>query len=766
MFTFQRVDIAAGAPASARVVNAAWLDQKALEDPAGKSALAESGPGTRAEDPGSGVSHCPRSATNPIGDHQRENAMNPTMRSILLIISIVATAPVSAAASFDIAALRVREAESINRLSDEGRYLFELDTQKRTGYQYCSNAVSLAENGEFREAVRSASKALFLGLKDRNEDLVAQAKRDLAMAYSYAGNLDRAQQYAEQAINHFSKNRNQVHAAAYKTLGDVSFRRGDYAKAVANYQSALSRSDHRFSSMVKVSLANAHAAAGDTQKAEVLFKEVESEIDARSVPLLRRGQGNLALKQGKFDEALRRFTQAAEDKSEDTKYQRVWSLEGIARAQLGKQDKPAAIKTYIEAITEAEQVRARFRSDEFKTGLFGEMQRIFDDTVELLMESGESELAWEISERGRARALLDMVRNRVQISSGSTVLADPLANSTSLKDIQARLNPAEAIVEFHVLRTRTYAWVIRNSGMNSVVLDMKREDLANRVEALRDAIAERKPQAGTLSASLFDSLMRPLGLRDSESVVFVAHDALHYLPFQALHDGKSWLIEKHSISYAPSAATFSHLLGRQELKSGQLLALGNPDLGSPAMALPGAQREVERLKALFPESEIYVGKQATKERLLQGVKKSNTLHLAAHAEVDALDPLYSRIRLASTQSLSGDLEAHEVFRQDLSRSSLVVLSACSSGLGKVSTGDEIWGFTRAFLGAGASSLLVSLWPVADESTERLMAGFYGERAKGANKQRALQSAQLELLKDERFRAPFFWAPFNLIGDGR
>ena len=107
-----------------------------------------------------------------------------------------------------------------------------------------------------------------------------------------------------------------------------------------------------------------------------------------------------------------------------------------------------------------------------------------------------------------------------------------------------------------------------------------------------------------------------------------------------------------------------------------------------------------------------------------------------------------------------------MYRLDLSNTETVVLSACDSGLGRVSSGDEIWGFTRAFLGAGTSTLVVSLWPVADESTERLMASFYGARVKGANRHRALRDAQLSLLKDEVFRDPFFWAPFNLIGDWR
>jgi len=111
------------------------------------------------------------------------------------------------------------------------------------------------------------------------------------------------------------------------------------------------------------------------------------------------------------------------------------------------------------------------------------------------------------------------------------------------------------------------------------------------------------------------------------------------------------------------------------------------------------------------------------------------------------------------------LEAHEVYELDLSRAGLVALSACSTGLGHVSRGDELWGFTRSFLAAGSRTLLVSLWPVEDEATARLMARFYVRLGEDGVRG-ALRRAQLELLADPHTRDPFFWAAFNAIGDWR
>jgi CHAT domain-containing protein len=98
--------------------------------------------------------------------------------------------------------------------------------------------------------------------------------------------------------------------------------------------------------------------------------------------------------------------------------------------------------------------------------------------------------------------------------------------------------------------------------------------------------------------------------------------------------------------------------------------------------------------------------------------------------------------------------------------SLVTLSACESGLGRVARGDEILGFTRSFLSAGANGVIASLWPVADESTEVLMTRLYRDLTGGIDLMTAMQAAQVEVQKNRRFAHPFFWAPFNVIGNGR
>jgi len=142
------------------------------------------------------------------------------------------------------------------------------------------------------------------------------------------------------------------------------------------------------------------------------------------------------------------------------------------------------------------------------------------------------------------------------------------------------------------------------------------------------------------------------------------------------------------------------------------------------------------------------------------------MHVAAHAEADQVDPLYSRILLANEGGRQNFLEAHEIIGMSMQGGALVTLSACESGLGKIAQGDEVLGFTRSFLSAGASSLIASLWPVSDDATAVLMGTLYTELSKGRDIQRAMQAGQLAVLKNPSMSHPFFWAPFNLIGNWR
>lgn len=671
----------------------------------------------------------------------------------------------STPSAFRQAQARLHDAETLKSLSTEGQLLYQKDRIKLDGAMYCAQAVALAERGEFRLSIEAASKALVLGEQRANDSLVASAKRDLAIAYSYAGDLDRAEQYAREALAAPGPPNPAVAGPAYKILADAAARRGRLPEAIADYQRAQQASSPRFRPLVDIALANAYVGGGQLAQAHALFARIARSDNIALRQAWLRGQGNLALAEGKPQEAIRLFASAAaQAEGSDAAYHRLWAQEGRARSLLALNDRAGARAAYVAAAHASEAIRARFRSEEFKTGLFGDVQQIFDRAIGLSMEAGDAAAAWQLSEASRSRALLDVVRERVALArpGDASVLHEGVPEPAQLR---AALRSGEALIEFHSLDDRLLAWVVRPSGIKGYTLALDRAALSARVQGFRDAIFKLSPTVRALGRELHALLVEPLGVAPAERLLVVPHGPLHYLPFQALRDGGGYLIESHAVAYAPSAGVAMQLARRADSGAGNLVAFGNP--GTDAQyALPAAQREVEQIATLFSDKKVFIQDAASTRQFRASAGNAGILHVAAHAQVDVIDPLQSRILFAPEQGDTGFLSAREVYDVNMKKVSLVTLSACESGLGRIARGDEILGFTRSFLSAGAGALFVSLWPVADVSTEPLMTILYRELAAGKEAALAMQAAQIGVLRQARFAEPFYWAPFDLVGDWR
>lgn len=686
-------------------------------------------------------------------------------QAALVLLSKHAAAQGLGSSTAEKAQARARDAETITSLSAEGQLLYQKDRIKLDGAMYCVQAVALAEKGEFRLSIQAASKALVLGQQQSRWGLVGSAKRDLAIAYNYAGDLERAAQYAQESLAGEGAANPAIAGPAYKILGDVALRRGQPDEAIAAYQTAQGVASARFKPLVDISLANAYVAGARAQEARAVFARIPVSDNVALRQAYLRGMGNLALAENKPGEAMQHFSAAATQAAgSDAAYHRLWAQEGRARSLLALGDKPGASAAYVDAARSSELIRARFRSEEFKAGLFGDVQQIFDRAIALSAETGDAATAWQLSESSRSRALLDVLRERVTPTTSDAAVAAYRSGPPEVAHMSAALRAGESVIAFHSLDEQLLAWVIRPSGIKSFVIVQSRNALAGRIQAFRDAIIKRDKNSAVLGRELHALLIAPLGLAPNERLIVVPHGALHYLPFQALADSSGFLIEHHAVSYAPSAGVALQLSRRAQAGTNTFVAFGNPGTDEH-LALPAAEREVQQIGALFNERKIYIKHAASPAQFRSQAGIGAILHVAAHAAVDLIDPLQSRILLAPDQNDTGVLLARQVYDVDLKNVSLVTLSVCESGLGRIARGDEIQGFTRAFLSAGVAALFVSLWPVADESTEQLMTGLYRDLAAGKEAALALQAAQVRVLKQPRFAHPFFWAPFDLVGNG-
>jgi CHAT domain-containing protein len=262
---------------------------------------------------------------------------------------------------------------------------------------------------------------------------------------------------------------------------------------------------------------------------------------------------------------------------------------------------------------------------------------------------------------------------------------------------------------------------------------------------LRDAIQ-------THLKGLYEDLLRPLRrkLRE-EHLVIAPYGILHQLPFHALHDGERCVVDDFTVSYAPSGGVLAACLRRPVSEARGNLVFGVKDARSPSI-----ETEARRVAELLVDAQLYLGPEATEERLRLLAPHTRVLHIATHGFFRRDNPLFSAIRLGD-----GFLSLFDLYRLDL-RADLVTLSGCSTGLNAVVGGDELLGLTRGLLHAGARAVLLSLWDVQDQSTSEYMAMFYQRMSEGQTAATASRDA-LQILR-KKYEHPYYWAPFYLVGD--
>lgn len=370
----------------------------------------------------------------------------------------------------------------------------------------------------------------------------------------------------------------------------------------------------------------------------------------------------------------------------------------------------------------------------------------------------------------------------------------------SLRELQSRLPADTAALEFFVGEKDTYYWVIRRDGLSFGKLGLSRDQLTDllrlasfnlyspkKVEFFKDYLKnQRWAGIGTKALhGLHQRLFAPLAgrLRGVNRLLIIPDDKLNYLPFEMLvtslgsRDEVHFLIEQFSINYLPFAGLIDALPEAAPAKDrGNVLVMGDPDFSDyldrklgektvPLSHLPYSGEEAREIYDLFPHSRLFVGKDATESNFKQFAPHYRILHPSTHNFLDDRQPFYSRLVFAPDpkRGEDGSLYTYEIFNMNL-KADMVVLSGCETGLGLLSRGEGIMGISRAFMYAGASSLVVSLWPVGDSSTSRLMTSFYHNLWQGKTKADSLRQAKLEMIRDPALRDPFYWAPFILIGD--
>jgi CHAT domain-containing protein/Tfp pilus assembly protein PilF len=354
-----------------------------------------------------------------------------------------------------------------------------------------------------------------------------------------------------------------------------------------------------------------------------------------------------------------------------------------------------------------------------------------------------------------------------------------------LREIQRILDEGTALLEFFVADDNSYLFVVTHRGLAVHSLP-PRAELLPLLESVNAAVRHdsrlRAKRYVEDAYRLYQLLVLPAAGELRDKLLVAPDGPLYSLSFEALltgpvPDGSAaprslpFLIRQRSVSYVPSASILAQLLNEhrpgREAGSGKLfVGFGDPG-GGFSRPLPAARDEVSRIAGLFPAGQavLFLGSDATEESVKTSplVTTARHLHFASHGLLDETIPERSGLQLAHVSPLEdGLLQVREVFNLEL-HADLVVLSACKTGLGKEVSGEGVIGMARAFLYAGAGSIMVSLWQVDDESTADLMVSFYRNLQELGDKSEALRRAKIESIDNSRYVHPYFWAPFILVG---
>ena len=382
---------------------------------------------------------------------------------------------------------------------------------------------------------------------------------------------------------------------------------------------------------------------------------------------------------------------------------------------------------------------------------------------EMLVASANLEAELSVYQQTLTRLQDEYADHMLIIQARNPELATIVSvNPVNLEQIQAFLEPDVRLLAYYTLPYEILCWLVTDSSIKLFRTPLGREALGKTVLDFRRMLQNLEPlekPSMELHRWLLSKVMPEL--EDCQVLGIVPHGILHYLSFATLFDGNSYLADRFPLFYLPSASVLRYTLERRKAeKSTRVLAIGNPDLKNPALDLPFSEKEIFTIGWNFPETTLLTRERATESWVVDNISDFGIIHLASHGEFDPVNPLFSGVKLAPDANNDGDLRAAETFGLQI-EADLVVLSACQTGLGKITSGDDVIGMNRAFLYAGTHAIISSLWRVSDISTAMLIKQFY-RSYRTMNKAESLQKAMLHV--KHRYPHPGYWGAFLLVGD--
>ncbi|HYR29310.1 MAG TPA: CHAT domain-containing protein, partial [Thermoanaerobaculia bacterium] len=371
---------------------------------------------------------------------------------------------------------------------------------------------------------------------------------------------------------------------------------------------------------------------------------------------------------------------------------------GRAFRQIG--DVPRAAADFEAGIAELERHRNSLPAGPRRWGIFDAAEELFDEAIATALKRRDGERAFAYAERARARELFDAIRTA----------------STHVATRPPRTNDA-LIVSYVALPDRLAIFVREGSRLQTFEQLVERHTLAREAKAFRDAVEESSPAIRAAGETLYRRLIAPIAahIRGREALVIVPGPVLEGLPFAALPaPSGGFLTEEHALVMAASAAVFDELAARPYAigDRAEVLIVANPRTDGTLQPLPGSEREAAVIAALYGRAISLVGADATVDAFRREAPMANVIHIATHGVLPADATSHGALLFSG-----GRLDVLNIAALALPKTEVVVLAACSSADGS-RRGEGTISVARAFLEAGASNVVATLWPVDDSGSAR------------------------------------------------
>jgi CHAT domain-containing protein len=630
---------------------------------------------------------------------------------------------------------------------------------------------------------------------DAGYPLLAQHARLLAMVQ--AGRMEGAQTEVDTLLDRAKAENDRYQLAdLYSTASVISRARKDIPGAITCLNQALQYAQAGYgspTSQIQSDLSELYRLSGNLAKAEELARNAAESAQAAGyisrIPPALHILAQVQISQHKYAEADRTYERAAMIQD---------MMIGNADSTLGKTALiKAASDLYAKhfalvaehigdpekAFAIIEQVRGRVLTDLLVAGAntSSESREAEKKIAHLRLKLMAARSDHDIQELRDEIFLAEQFRS---MSPEISILKSNLHRAITLAQLRASLSPSEAVLEYVVDDPASYCVVVSRDNVHIVKLPGK-QVISPLVSAYRREV-QAKHSAHDQARHLYDVLLDSIPQAHSEQQLVIIRDGqLHLVPFDALLDHQDhYLVESQTVVYSPSATSFFLLRNANQPRNSArtVLAVGGVPYDHSRLTksavtrgysetalsnLPGSREEALAAAAAFPSRSraLLLGDDATEGAFKKAIHHQ-FIHLAVHAIANETRPERATLVLLSDPSHDEDgfLQASEIVQLPLN-ADLVVLSACDTAVGPLEGQEGVSTLSRAFLLAGARTVVSTLWSVQDETTLYLMKTFYRELTRNKSVPDAMATAKRTMLKT--FGAtkaiPYYWAGFTIEG---